>query len=599
MPKTASEPQLPQYSEADFGKPTKSCDLVMQGGVTSGLVYPFAILQLACEYSFKSIGGTSAGAVAAALAAAAEYARLGGDAAGFVRFQERCLRLPDILEQLFQPSRPFKPVMDAIKAWSSTKSWTRWPGALVPLWRSWLGGAVAGFAAMLLLGLLLGASVCAAIPGAVLGLLTGAVAGLALRLWVIVAYELPKRQFGFCSGMADEQGADVLTDWIHRSLQYIAFGREDAPDPLTFGHLARAGVQAPGSWNGERAINLKMVTTNLSMRRPYALPDLGRNFLFDPAQWKRLFPSDVVRYLEGASLHTAEAVAPEEPECGGLRRAPAPDDWPVVIAVRMSLSFPILLEAVPMVACGPAPAARSTDLSGTAAPTVALKTVLFSDGGLSSNFPVHFFDSFLPLRPTFAIKLEELKPGEDRSRRVSMPQLAPAKSLSGIFEVDGLLGFAEAILDSAKDWQDQMLSEMPGQRERIVHVKLEKKEGGLNLGMAAQSSRWLMKYGGDAGSEIRSAFNFNEHQWRRSLVAYQHLERTVGEAGRVWPKFEPELATYAPDALTYKGVDAGDRRKIIERLDRFAGLAPQFIPIADPDRKFARPAGKLRIVPDV
>ena len=38
------------------------CDLVMKGGITSGIVYPKAIALLSKHYRFKSIGGTSAGA---------------------------------------------------------------------------------------------------------------------------------------------------------------------------------------------------------------------------------------------------------------------------------------------------------------------------------------------------------------------------------------------------------------------------------------------------------------------------------------------------------------------------------------------------------
>jgi len=51
------------------------CDLVMKGGVTSGIVYSPAICELAQHYHFRSIGGTSAGAIAAAVTAAAEYQR--------------------------------------------------------------------------------------------------------------------------------------------------------------------------------------------------------------------------------------------------------------------------------------------------------------------------------------------------------------------------------------------------------------------------------------------------------------------------------------------------------------------------------------------
>ena len=54
------------------------CDLVMRGGITSGIVYPRAIAKLAETYNFRSIGGTSAGAIAAAATAAAAYAARNG-----------------------------------------------------------------------------------------------------------------------------------------------------------------------------------------------------------------------------------------------------------------------------------------------------------------------------------------------------------------------------------------------------------------------------------------------------------------------------------------------------------------------------------------
>ena len=47
----------------------KYCDLVMKGGITSGVIYPRAVVELARKYHFKNIGGTSAGAIAAAATA--------------------------------------------------------------------------------------------------------------------------------------------------------------------------------------------------------------------------------------------------------------------------------------------------------------------------------------------------------------------------------------------------------------------------------------------------------------------------------------------------------------------------------------------------
>src|SRR5262249_23627971 len=51
------------------------CDLVLKGGLTSGIVYPPAIAAIAVDHRLRSVGGASAGAIAAAAAAAAEYGR--------------------------------------------------------------------------------------------------------------------------------------------------------------------------------------------------------------------------------------------------------------------------------------------------------------------------------------------------------------------------------------------------------------------------------------------------------------------------------------------------------------------------------------------
>ena len=45
------------------------------GGISSGVIYPLAVCKLATEHRLKNIGGASAGAIAAGVAAAAEYAR--------------------------------------------------------------------------------------------------------------------------------------------------------------------------------------------------------------------------------------------------------------------------------------------------------------------------------------------------------------------------------------------------------------------------------------------------------------------------------------------------------------------------------------------
>ncbi len=64
--------------------PSRHCDVVMKGGITSGVVYPSAGVELAKRFTLKSIGGASAGAIAAAFFAAAEHRRSAlGSSAGF------------------------------------------------------------------------------------------------------------------------------------------------------------------------------------------------------------------------------------------------------------------------------------------------------------------------------------------------------------------------------------------------------------------------------------------------------------------------------------------------------------------------------------
>jgi predicted acylesterase/phospholipase RssA len=78
-PQKGAERKGAHMSESDpWLSPPLSCDVVMKGGITSGVVYPGAVVRLAKRYRFRSIGGTSAGALAAVAVAAAEYGRPDG-----------------------------------------------------------------------------------------------------------------------------------------------------------------------------------------------------------------------------------------------------------------------------------------------------------------------------------------------------------------------------------------------------------------------------------------------------------------------------------------------------------------------------------------
>lgn len=45
---------MPDPTTYDYSAPRRNCDIVMKGGITSGVVYPFAVCELAQTYRFKS-----------------------------------------------------------------------------------------------------------------------------------------------------------------------------------------------------------------------------------------------------------------------------------------------------------------------------------------------------------------------------------------------------------------------------------------------------------------------------------------------------------------------------------------------------------------
>src|SRR5260370_23013333 len=120
MSVSSVQSEASQQSEVSL----RSCDLAMKGGITSGIVYPPAIIQLKGKYKFRSIGGTSAGAIAASVIAAAEFNRNnGGSDTGFDyldKHVQQWLGADSNLRNLFQASPATKPLMDFALAFLRT-----------------------------------------------------------------------------------------------------------------------------------------------------------------------------------------------------------------------------------------------------------------------------------------------------------------------------------------------------------------------------------------------------------------------------------------------------------------------------------------------
>ncbi|MGH3133406.1 MAG: hypothetical protein ACRDNY_06630 [Gaiellaceae bacterium] len=547
--------------------PPLSCDIVMKGGITSGVVYPGAVVRLARRYRFRSIGGASAGALAAVASAAAEYGRAGG---GFERLAEIPGELsstvggdPFILT-LFRPEPSTRRLFSTALAFQRFGKLRGVVTAIRTFWRFPL--------------LALAVAVLAVALGA-LGVVPWwlAVALLAVAPWILVlgvvrdllaaVGDVARNDFGLCR-LGPGEGDAALTGWLHGVIQHLS-GRAPSRDasakgvPLTFGDLW-AVPPDPGEseeerrerlsrcpWSAaDRGIDLQVVTTNLTFGRPMRLPvarDRWREssedggLLFDPEEWKTFFPLDVVEHMvRNARAPKAEEQALIEQQAPGrtLLYFPGGAQLPILVAARMSLSFPVLISTVPLWQIQ----YRNDD-------DHRLKRLVFSDGGISSNFPVHFFDSPLPTRPTFALNLagfarDEEPNLDDPSQCVRDPSGVTGKARENWKEPETMFDFAVAIKDAMQNWRDNAQARMPGFRERVIHIKLASGEGGLNLAMDDEKVKRLVGRGEYAGGRLISFFSgsedgapertphWNDHRFARFRILMSVTERLLQQIER-------------------------------------------------------------------
>jgi hypothetical protein len=237
------------------------------------------------HYRFRSIGGTSAGAIAAVVTAAAEYNRDGG---GYGVIGKIPAEMQSKLATLFQPSPPLRKVFEAALLILDGKT----SRAIFKL----LGYGPYFIAGLLVAIALVVAAVKFCSLSAFLLALICLAAGLVLLLISLVRNtlrDLVANDFGFCPGPTQPGHDDpALSNWLADRIE-MAAGRmvENGPrpaTPLTFNDIW-VGKNAQGSAE-DRAVNLRMMTTNLSLRRPNALPSMDANHYFKEEEFARLFP---------------------------------------------------------------------------------------------------------------------------------------------------------------------------------------------------------------------------------------------------------------------------------------------------------------------
>lgn len=632
-------------SKPDLGR--TFCDVVMKGGITSGVVYPTAIAGLSKRYRLRNIGGASAGAIAAGAAAAAEYARQKhGTDAGFRRLAGLAEELatptgddgkgPSLLFQLFAPTRLSRPLFGVLAGMLNRRTWrARIAFGVLSLVRAFPLTFALALAALAAVGGALWPGFRALFAGrdhplaAAVGLAACALAALALVVATVVAVlwstirralrhlavVMSRQDFGLCTGrrdLDDTAGPPALTDWLHLVVQQIA---SEPGKVLTFGDLRRLRFAETPNMDG---VVLRMMTTCLTLGRPYTLP-LQERLYFDPVEFARYFPDDVVKWMKERAWRARDKedqdidrLARErsvEGQARPLLPIPEPDDFPVLVGVRMSLSFPILLSAIPLHRV----ILRRDD--GELAP----ERLVFTDGGVCSNLPIHLFDSPLPDWPTFALNLrDDLPPGSPDSDRVVPPRRGRSyqrdrQKISSDASLGAIGSYLGAIVNTMQNWRDMLQRAAPGARERVFTIRHTAQEGGLNLNMDPDAIAAMARSGTLAADAIAEAFlarpgtppaddDWQHHRWVRLRlllpVVREFLERLAGgvQAGAA-PSVQAFLAMPAPMGRSYE----------LNQRSRAAGWsllqdlsnASQKTQSQQPDfeRTTPRPAGQLRVMP--
>ena len=523
-------------SSDEYSGKKRNCDLVLKGGITSGIVFPRGICEIAKKYRFRSIGGSSVGVIAAAAAAAAEYRRQkDGSAKGFDIIEG----LPDELTNdgsggitklfsLFQPKKEVKKEFHFILNLLGTKGnpikiVSRLIGAARKSFWPWFVGIAF---------LIIFSATYISVDGKNVFYCNFLEAGIIFAMFFLLTFiirfifkttgTIRKNGFGFCSGLTEKpntvENNPALTNWMADKLDDIA-GKTDG-FPLTFGDLR------------EHEIELRMITTSLTHGRPFNFPVEVEDieFYFDSELLSKYFPERIVDWMVKNPPNGKE-------ESGNQRIHPLPqaDKLPVVVAARLCISFPFLLSAVPLHAVDESMKTDDCDPEP--------EKCWFSDGGISSNFPIHLFDRPLPRWPTFAINFAPEHPRrkvtdqiEDQAENVQVINSIGEKPLIRFTQIRSITNFLAAILDTSLNWMDNAQMRMPGFRDRIAHVYMKGSEGGLNLKMPGRMVRNLARRGEMAGQKLVKKFenpsdstfdlNWDCHRWiryRRSMASLEEL----------------------------------------------------------------------------
>jgi hypothetical protein len=295
---------------------------------------------------------------------------------------------------------------------------------------------------------------------------------------------------------------------------------------------------------------------------------------------------------------------------GQMMHFPIGPDLPVLVATRMTLSFPILISAVPL---------YEVHFEHDAEPR--LVRLVFSDGGITSNFPIHFFDSPLPTRPTFGLNLTgvraetKLDP-HDPCAAVRPPGAVNSPAYQPVASVTSLVSFLVAIKDAMQNWRDNAQARLPGFRDRVVNVELAANEGGLNLAMSAAKIEELSERGRCAGDALVELFagdgagkpkQWNDHRFARYRTSMSLIERWLRDYRRGYRSAADQITIAYPERVA-EGMKAPFAFPSQGSMEFAKAAASAYVGLVDEwdradetldDRGVPRPPSILRAVPRV
>jgi hypothetical protein len=192
------------------------------------------------------------------------------------------------------------------------------------------------------------------------------------------------------------------------------------------------------------------------------------------------------------------------------------------------------------------------DYEQTPRPVVAC---WFSDGGITSNFPIHFFDGLLPRRPTFGLNLRTYPP-DHPDEDVYLPEPTGRIGRSDWRPITNVFAFGSTLLDTLQNWADRGQMTVPGFRDRIVHVSHRPDEGGMNLAMPQDRILDLAGRGQQAAQLLagtatgQRCFDWQQHRWTRYRTAMSKLEQGLDQMGEAHADpngYRQFLTTYQPE----------------------------------------------------